>query len=71
MPHFEVELDRAAGQGAGAGGAFQVVSIADESCADRTSLIEPGKQYVRLNELLADIARAVGRDAGDVTLEEV
>jgi len=71
MPHFEVELDRAAGKGVGAGGAFQVVSIADASRADRTSLIEPGKQYVRLNELLADIAHALGRDLEDVTVEEI
>ncbi|MFC3107334.1 hypothetical protein ACFQAT_13810 [Undibacterium arcticum] len=71
MPHFEVELDRATGKGAGAGGTFQVVSITDESCVDRTSLIEKGKQYANLHELLVDIARAVGKGVGDLTLEEV
>lgn len=71
MPHFEVELDRATGKGAGAGATFQVVSITDESCEDRTGLIEPAKQYVTLHALLVDIARAVGRDLDDVSLEEV
>ena len=71
MPHFEVELDRATYKEAGAVGAFQVVSIADESCGDRTSLIERGKQYVNLHDLLVDIALAMGRDVGDVTVEEV
>lgn len=71
MPHFEVELDHITGKGAGARGLFQVISITDESCADRTSLVKQGKQYATLHELLADIARAVGQDLEDVTLEEV
>ena len=61
MSHFEVEVDRATGKAGAAKGSFHVVSIADESCGDRTSLIEHGKQYANLRELLVDIARAVGR----------
>lgn len=69
--HFEVHLDYETSERAGAGGMFQVISLEDEDGKDFTRLVDQGRHYVSLDELKADIARALKVGAGQIELEDV
>jgi type I restriction enzyme, S subunit len=68
---FDVRLDYGASDRAGAGGTFQVVSIAGDAGEDRTELVDHDSHYPSLHALAADIAKALGVTSERVELREV
>jgi type I restriction enzyme, S subunit len=68
---FDVGLDYETSEHAGAGGMFQVASVTDAEGRSRVDLVDQGKHYARLEEVAADIARALGVAADQIMLEEV
>lgn len=68
---FDVGLDYETSEHAGAGGMFQVASVTDEEGRSRVDLVDQGKHYASLEEVAADIARALGVAADQIVLEEV
>ena len=69
--YFEVQLVYETSERAGAYGMFQVISLEDEDGKDFTHLVDQGLHYVSLDELKADIARALKVGAGQIELEDV
>jgi len=69
--YFTVHLDYETSERVGAGGMFQVFSVKDEDDKDFTHLVDQGQHYASLDELKADIARALKVEASQVDLEEV
>lgn len=69
--YFEVEVDYETSERAGAGGMFQVISVADDGGKDFTHLVDQGQHYASLDDLKADIASALKVEVRQVELEEV
>lgn len=68
---FQVQLDYATSERAGAGGMFQVISLEDEDGKDFTHLVDQGQYYASLDELKEDIATALKVEAEQIELEAV
>lgn len=68
---FDVGLDYETSKHAGAEGMFQVASVTDEEGKSHDDLVDQGKHYASLEEVAADIARALGVAADQIVLEEV
>jgi type I restriction enzyme S subunit len=68
---FEVVLDYETSEHAGAGGMFQVASITDDKGKDRSGLVDQGKHYGSLDDLVVDIAHKLGVSTDQVDLVEV
>lgn len=68
--YFTVVLDYETSERAGAGGMFQVAALSDEDDKDRTDLVDQGKHYAALDELINDIARRLGVRIDQIELEK-
>lgn len=69
--YFHVQLDYETSARAGAGGMFQVISVADEDGKDFTHLVDQGRHYASLDDLRDDIASALKVEVRHIDLEEV
>lgn len=67
---FAVVLDYGTSQRAGAGGMFQVADLRDEAEKSRIDLVDQGKHYSTLKELVADLARRLRVAPHQIVLEE-
>jgi type I restriction enzyme, S subunit len=55
--HITAELDRETGEGAGAGGTFQVVGLEDDEGNDLTDLVDQGVHFHSIDELKQAIVK--------------
>jgi len=67
---FVVALDYETSQRAGAGGMFQVADLRDEAEKSRVDLVDQGKHYSTLKDLVADLARRLRVAPHQIVLEE-
>lgn len=68
MAEYKVYRDFDTSEEAGASGCFQVVELVDEDGLDSTDVIDQGKHYHSLDELIDDIAAKTGVDASDIII---
>ena len=70
MPNYRVEVDIETAERVGASGTFQVIELHDDDAdVDCTHLIDMGTHYLSFEQLREDIARATGRPASEVILD--
>jgi type I restriction enzyme S subunit len=71
MVYLEAHLDYETSERAGAGGMFQVISIEDSDGNKKTDLVDVGTHYSSLDDLKADLAKALGVPPTEIDLKEV
>ena len=69
--YIKAQLDRKTSEHAGAGGAFQVISLEDDQGNDLTNKIDQGTHYFSIDDLKKDLADSLGIDSDDIHIEEV
>lgn len=68
--HVKATFDYETSDRAGAAGTFQVTELIDMATdKDITSLVDQGYHYHDINELKADLAKALKLDATAITIE--
>jgi hypothetical protein len=55
--HITAQLDHETGEGAGAGGTFQVINLEDDEQKDLTALVDQGVHFHNIDELKQAIVR--------------
>ena len=55
--HITAQLDHETGEGAGAGGTFQVINLEDDEGNDLTALVDQGAHFHNIDELKQAIVR--------------
>ena len=66
MAEYKVYRDFEISEDAGETGCFQVIELVDENGLDSTDIIDQGKRYNTLEELIEDIAVKTGVSSSDI-----
>lgn len=65
--HYSIQLDRETSERAGAGGMFQVVLITDNNDTDVTGLVDQGRHYLTIEDVVVGIAPRTRQLSNSIT----
>jgi hypothetical protein len=69
--HYSIQIDRETSKRAGAGGMLQVVSITDDNDTDVTGLVDQGRHFSTIGDVVHEIARETREDPNSITIDVV